>query len=125
MSSRTTKILGNVLKSARERLFLTQEDVAKSVGISAETVSMIERGMRDAVLSKRIPRIAETLKLDPKEFVIPNGPAVERVGQILGDVGALSDDEQDQLATKLAELLPAIAGKIVKHAAKKAKREKT
>ena len=56
--------LGTNLREARERLGLTQEQVADRSGVHATEVSRIEAGKRDPQVST-VERLAEAVKVKP------------------------------------------------------------
>ena len=56
------------LKKARTRLGLTQEELAKKIGIAQNAISAYERGLRTPRVLK-IPKIAEVLGLSVDELI--------------------------------------------------------
>jgi transcriptional regulator with XRE-family HTH domain len=56
--------LGKNLREARERLSLTQEQVAERSGVQAGEVSRIERGKRDPQVST-LEKLAAAVELPP------------------------------------------------------------
>ena len=60
--------LGTNLREARERLGLTQEQVAERSGVHATEVSRIEGGKRDPQVSTVI-RLANALEVEPGELL--------------------------------------------------------
>jgi transcriptional regulator with XRE-family HTH domain len=56
--------LGKNLREARERLGLTQEEVAERSGVQAGEVSRIERGKRDPQVST-LEKLAAAVELPP------------------------------------------------------------
>jgi transcriptional regulator with XRE-family HTH domain len=60
--------LGTNLREARERLGLTQEQVAERCGVHATEVSRIEGGKRDPRISTLI-RLANALEVKPSELL--------------------------------------------------------
>jgi transcriptional regulator with XRE-family HTH domain len=59
---------GNRLREARERLELTQEDVAGRSGVHATEVSRIEAGKRDPQLST-VLRLAKAVEVRPGQLL--------------------------------------------------------
>lgn len=57
-------VLGTNLREARERLGLTQEQVAERSGVHATEVSRIEGGKRDPKVST-LERLAEAVEVKP------------------------------------------------------------
>lgn len=60
--------LGRNLRRARERLNLTQEEVAERSGVHATEVSRIEGGKRDPQVST-VQRLAEAVGLSASELL--------------------------------------------------------
>jgi transcriptional regulator with XRE-family HTH domain len=60
--------LGKNLRHARERLGLTQEDVAERSGVHATEVSRIEGGKRDPRVST-VARLAKALSVAPGDLL--------------------------------------------------------
>jgi transcriptional regulator with XRE-family HTH domain len=56
--------LGKNLRAAREKLELTQEQVAERSGVQAGEVSRIERGLRDPQVST-LEKLAAAVELPP------------------------------------------------------------
>ncbi len=71
-------ILGIKLRIERENLGLTQEDLAKAVGLSSEFISLLELGKRMPSLDS-LKSIAEFLKKDISFFVRERETAFERL----------------------------------------------
>jgi transcriptional regulator with XRE-family HTH domain len=62
--------LGPNLREARERLELTQEQVAERSGVYAGEISRIEAGKRDPQVST-VERLAEAVKMRPGQLLEP------------------------------------------------------
>jgi transcriptional regulator with XRE-family HTH domain len=60
--------LGTNLREARERLGLTQEQVAQRSGVHATEVSRIEAGKRDPQVST-VERLAEAVEMKPGQLL--------------------------------------------------------
>jgi transcriptional regulator with XRE-family HTH domain len=71
-------ILGIKLRIERENLGLTQEDLAKAVGLSSEFISLLELGKRMPSLDS-LKSIAEFLKKDVSYFMREREAAFERL----------------------------------------------
>jgi Zn-dependent peptidase ImmA (M78 family)/DNA-binding XRE family transcriptional regulator len=71
-------ILGIKLRIERENLGLTQEDLAKAVGLSSEFISLLELGKRMPSLDS-LKSIAEFLKKDVSYFMRERETAFERL----------------------------------------------
>ena len=69
-------ILGIKLRIERENLGLTQEDLARAVGLSSEFISLLELGKRMPSLDS-LKRIAEFLKKDVSYFIRERETAFE------------------------------------------------
>jgi transcriptional regulator with XRE-family HTH domain len=65
--------LGTNLREARERLELTQEDVAARSGVHATEVSRIEAGKRDPKVST-LERLAAAVEMKPGQLLDGAGP---------------------------------------------------
>lgn len=59
---------GDLIRRKREVLELSQEDVAKEVGIHRTYYGKIEAGVRDLPFVTAL-RICQVLKLDPSDFI--------------------------------------------------------
>lgn len=60
--------LGKNLRAARERLGLTQEQVAERSGVQAGEVSRIETGKRDPKVST-VERLAKAVEVKPGQLL--------------------------------------------------------
>jgi transcriptional regulator with XRE-family HTH domain len=60
--------LGKVLRARREGLRLTQDDIARAVGLSRTSVTNIELG-RQALLVHQLHKFAEALNADPRDLL--------------------------------------------------------
>lgn len=61
-------VLGGNLRAARERLGLTQEEVAHRSGVHATEVSRIESGKRDPQVST-LERLAKAVEVKPGQLL--------------------------------------------------------
>lgn len=66
--------LGTNLREARERLGLTQEDVAHRSGVHATEVSRMEAGKRDPQVST-LERLAKAVEVTPGQLLDGLPPA--------------------------------------------------
>jgi transcriptional regulator with XRE-family HTH domain len=66
---RNTNKMGELLKTRREMLGLTQRSLADKLGVEASHVAFIENGRRRPSL-KLVGRIADTLGLDPQQILV-------------------------------------------------------
>lgn len=78
------KSFGRMIEDRRHQLHLTQEMVAKKVGVKANYIGYLERGMRHPS-QKVVEKLSQALKLDPKELYLLANP---RVRALLGKGGA-------------------------------------
>ena len=62
------KAFGSFIKEGREKMGLSQRDLAKEIGVSQGKIGQIEIGIRPVELSFAL-RLCEYLKLDMKKFV--------------------------------------------------------
>jgi transcriptional regulator with XRE-family HTH domain len=74
------KSFGRVIEDRRRELGLTQEMVAKKVGVKANYVGYLERGMRHPS-QKVVERLSSALKLDSQDLYLLANP---RVRSLLG-----------------------------------------
>ncbi|MEW6298883.1 MAG: helix-turn-helix transcriptional regulator [Thermodesulfobacteriota bacterium] len=74
------KSFGRVIEDRRHELNLTQEMVAKKVGVKANYIGYLERGMRHPS-QKVVEKLSHALKLDPQELYLLANP---RVRSLLG-----------------------------------------
>jgi transcriptional regulator with XRE-family HTH domain len=61
--------LGELLKTRREALGLTQRELAQKIGVEASHIAFIESGRRKPSL-KLVVRIADTLGVDRQELLL-------------------------------------------------------
>jgi transcriptional regulator with XRE-family HTH domain len=78
------KSFGRIIEDRRHELGLTQEMVAKKVGVKANYIGYLERGMRHPS-QKVVERLSNALKLDPQELYLMANP---RVRSLLGKAKA-------------------------------------
>lgn len=64
-----TRIVGSKIRKLREEMELTQEDLAKSVGLSSEFISLLELGRRSPSLES-LSRIAKFLDKEISYFIL-------------------------------------------------------
>ncbi|HXG20747.1 MAG TPA: helix-turn-helix transcriptional regulator [Methylomirabilota bacterium] len=74
------KSFGRVIEDRRHELGLTQEMVAKKVGVKANYIGYLERGMRHPS-QKVVERLSGALRLDSQELYLLANP---RVRSLLG-----------------------------------------
>jgi transcriptional regulator with XRE-family HTH domain len=74
------KNFGRIIEDRRRELGLTQEMVAKKVGVKANYIGYLERGMRHPS-QKVVERLSGALKLDPQGLYLSANP---RVRSLLG-----------------------------------------
>jgi transcriptional regulator with XRE-family HTH domain len=77
------KNFGRLIEDRRHELGLTQEMVAKKVGVKANYIGYLERGMRHPS-QKVVERLSGALKLDPQDLYLLANP---RVRSLLGKGG--------------------------------------
>lgn len=65
MAERTWTELGQILKQRRERLRMTQQEVADAGGLSLAIVQMLESGRKDSYRGTTLSAIAEALRWEP------------------------------------------------------------
>lgn len=67
---------GQVIKSARDRISLTQEQVADALAVDKSYISKLEGGQHHAGRSKYFPKLVDVLQLTEAEIQILNPAAV-------------------------------------------------
>ncbi len=77
------KSFGRVIEARRHELGLTQEVVAKKVGVKANYIGYLERGMRHPS-QKVVEKLSSALKLDSQDLYLLANP---RVRALLGKGG--------------------------------------
>lgn len=65
-----------LVKALRDKRGLTQEQLAREIGVSFSTVNVWENGRRkpQPYLAKRLLEMADEAGLDPSEYVDTDGP---------------------------------------------------
>ncbi len=84
------KSFGRVIEDRRRELGLTQEMVAKKVGVKANYVGYLERGMRHPS-QKVVERLSSALKLDSQDLYLLANP---RVRSLLGKAPKAASSSQ-------------------------------
>ncbi len=84
------KSFGRVIEDRRRELGLTQEMVAKKVGVKANYVGYLERGMRHPS-QKVVERLSSALKLDSQDLYLLANP---RVRSLLGKAPRAASSSQ-------------------------------
>lgn len=94
--------IGELIKSQRDSLGLTLEDVARVVGVSKATVSRWESGEIHKMKRDKISALSSVLHLDPVLFIIPSQVITPEEEQLLSAFRAADDRARaDALATLL------------------------
>lgn len=65
--NKCSKYYGNYIREHRQKMGLTQEEVAEKLGISQQAYGRYELGLREPNFTL-ILKIAEVLEFDPGEF---------------------------------------------------------
>ena len=89
---------GNRVRAARERLGITQEDLAARVGMSPSHMSIVERGVK-------VPRMDTVVKLAndlvvSADYLLQDSVAQSRNNQLLSSIMDLPERERDRLLDK-------------------------
>ena len=89
---------GNRVRAARERLGITQEDLAARVGMSPSHMSIVERGVK-------VPRMDTVVKLANEldvsaDFLLQDSITQSRNNQLLSSIMELPERERDLLLHK-------------------------
>lgn len=69
-------VFGEVLRTRREAVGITQTDLAKRVKLASQEISRLERGIVDPTWS-RIIELAEALGVTPNDFLPPENPSCD------------------------------------------------
>lgn len=69
MTKKSDIRLGNFIKSKREYLNITQQEVADYVGVSKSAVSRWESGDIGNMGIDKVPRLSEILQISPMELI--------------------------------------------------------
>ena len=86
---------GNRVRAARERLGITQEDLAARVGMNPRHMSIVERGVK-------VPRMDTVVKLANEldvsaDYLLQDSVAQSRNNQLLSSIMDLPEKERDRL----------------------------
>ncbi len=65
MANRFMEVDGGKLRELRKERALSQRELSRMSGVSADAISLFERGERDA-LGRTIRKLAEALGVEPK-----------------------------------------------------------
>src|SRR5713226_2070806 len=84
------KSFGRVIEDRRRELGLTQEKVAKKIGVKANYIDYLERGMRHPS-QKVVERLSSALKLDSQDLYLLANP---RVRSLLGKAPKAASSSQ-------------------------------
>ena len=68
------------LREVRQRLFVTQEELAERAGITVSTLSRLENGLQRPRIST-VRKLAEALGVAPEELVEWNGADAPEAGK--------------------------------------------
>ena len=98
--------LGKRIKAARERVGMTQEDLAAAVDYSVDHVSVVERGVKPPKLEKLVA-IANVLNVGTDELLQDslNAPTMLRATELSERLKTLSPDGQRKVMNVLDALI--------------------
>jgi len=106
-----SKPLGDVVKSARKRMDLTQNEVADSIDVDARTIINIENYKGNPKLEVLYPLI-RSLKIDAREIFYPEmqreSPALRQLRLLVEDC---SEDEAATIIPVLQSVISALRDK--------------
>lgn len=89
--------IGAIIRERRKPLKLTQDKLAKKLGISRASLANIETG-RQRVLVHQLYSLAAELKLDPSDFLLPQGIVeTKSTGAMLPLPEGLNSSQRDQI----------------------------
>ena len=99
-----SKPLGDVVKAARKRMDLTQNEVANSIDVDVRTVINIENYKGNPKLEVLYPLI-RSLKIDAREIFFPE---MQRESQALRQLRLLVEDCSEEEAATLIPVLQSV-----------------
>ena len=102
--SEYSKSLGNVVKNARKRLDLTQNEVADSIQVDVRTIINIENFKGNPKMEILYP-LVRSLKIDPCEIFYPE---MLRTTPKLQELRLLMEDCDEQEAVALIPILRSV-----------------
>lgn len=94
-----TIAFGNRVRAARERMGITQEDLASRVGMSPSHMSIVERGVK-------VPRMDTVVKLANEldvsaDYLLQDSIVQSRNNQLLTSIMELPEKERDRLLSQI------------------------
>ncbi|MBX3628097.1 MAG: helix-turn-helix domain-containing protein [Rhizobacter sp.] len=98
--------LGERLKSARERIGLSQVSLAELVGINQSTISDLERGINSDPGAERLIRLAEALKVDPKHLLFGDEAPLNKEGSAQTEPKSEEQEDLQSLLRVFQRLTP-------------------
>ena len=108
------EIVGKRIKEYRERLDLTQEDLAFAIGTSAAYISEMERALKKPSLDK-LADIAEVLEVTVNDFIYPASITMTNVKELksafLKRISKYTLDEQSRLLDNLDSIVDIVSTK--------------
>ena len=99
-----SKPLGDVIKSARKRMDLTQNEVADSIDVDVRTIINIENYKGNPKLEVLYPLI-RSLKIDPREIFYPE---MQRESPALRQLRLLVEDCSEEEAATIIPVLQSV-----------------
>ena len=99
-----SKPLGDVIKSARKRMELTQNEVADSIDVDVRTIINIENFKGNPKLEVLYPLI-RSLKIDAREIFYPE---MQRESPALRELRLLVEDCSEEEAATVIPVLQAV-----------------
>lgn len=99
-----SKPLGDVVKSARKRMNLTQNEVADSIDVDARTIINIENYKGNPKLEVLYPLI-RSLKIDAREIFYPE---MQRESPALRQLRLLVEDCSEEEAATIIQVLQSV-----------------
>jgi transcriptional regulator with XRE-family HTH domain len=110
--------LRDLIRAERDRLGMTQEELAEAIGMSQRWVSSAERGEIKQPKVSTLTRLARVFGRDVADLVIAAGLAGSRSGaQAVAESDACFDPTPDDILESLGDDLAAEVAKIVMAAA--------
>ncbi len=106
LSSLDLKNLGNLIRSKRKQLELTQSEVANSVGLCTQHYSRIERGEYTPSLQTFL-KLAEALHIDLSGLSYKEENISSTMYEIMSLLGSFSKTQQQAVLSFLKTMEPA------------------
>ena len=99
--------LGERIKTARERLGLSQTSLAEAVGATQSAVSDLERSVTSEPGAEKLIRLAEALHLDPRFLLFGDETTLSQDAAVAAVLQTEEQEDQRSLLLVFQRLSPA------------------